>query len=226
MNVFPPIKFFKFALVGLAAIVSIAAQQAQASVYNFTNITNNVSDDLGSQLSMEVTETTNGALFAFKNNVGTASSITGIYFDDMDPRLFIDPIAISAQSSGVSFILDTSSQVVLPGGNGNPIGFVVDDSASATSGQGGVMQHGVNYASEWISFLGVWAGSPSFNDLLADIDNGGFRVGLHVQSIGTSGNSDSYLLTPPPPTVPLPAAAWLFGSALLGFITLSNRRKV
>jgi len=26
--------------------------------------------------------------------------------------------------------------------------------------------------------------------------------------------------------VPLPAAAWLFGSALLGFVTLSNRRKV
>jgi hypothetical protein len=26
--------------------------------------------------------------------------------------------------------------------------------------------------------------------------------------------------------VPLPAAAWLFGSALLGFMTVSNRRKV
>ena len=33
--------------------------------------------------------------------------------------------------------------------------------------------------------------------------------------------------TPTPPSpVPLPAAAWLFGSALLGFISLSNRRKV
>jgi hypothetical protein len=29
-----------------------------------------------------------------------------------------------------------------------------------------------------------------------------------------------------PPPVPLPAAAWLFGSALLGFVSLSNRRKV
>jgi hypothetical protein len=29
-----------------------------------------------------------------------------------------------------------------------------------------------------------------------------------------------------PSPVPLPAAAWLFGSALLGFVTLSNRRKV
>jgi hypothetical protein len=31
---------------------------------------------------------------------------------------------------------------------------------------------------------------------------------------------------PPPSAVPLPAAAWLFGSALFGFMTLSNRRKV
>lgn len=31
---------------------------------------------------------------------------------------------------------------------------------------------------------------------------------------------------PPPSPVPLPAAAWLFGSALFGFVTLSNRRKV
>ena len=30
----------------------------------------------------------------------------------------------------------------------------------------------------------------------------------------------------PPSPVPLPAAAWLFGSALFGFISLSNRRKV
>lgn len=29
-----------------------------------------------------------------------------------------------------------------------------------------------------------------------------------------------------PPAVPLPAAAWLFGSVLLGFVSLSNRRKV
>lgn len=29
-----------------------------------------------------------------------------------------------------------------------------------------------------------------------------------------------------PSPVPLPAAAWLFGSALLGFVSLSNRRKV
>ncbi len=28
------------------------------------------------------------------------------------------------------------------------------------------------------------------------------------------------------PPVPLPAAAWLFGSALMGFVVLSNRRKV
>jgi len=46
-------------------------------------------------------------------------------------------------------------------------------------------------------------------------------------SIGYLTNSsfqDLVYVTPSP--VPLPAAAWLFGSALFGFITLSNRRKV
>lgn len=38
------------------------------------------------------------------------------------------------------------------------------------------------------------------------------------------GNLDNVSLTPSP--VPLPAAAWLFGSALIGFISLSNRRKI
>jgi hypothetical protein len=38
------------------------------------------------------------------------------------------------------------------------------------------------------------------------------------------GNIDAVSLTPSP--VPVPAAAWLFGSALLGFVSLSNRRKV
>jgi hypothetical protein len=36
----------------------------------------------------------------------------------------------------------------------------------------------------------------------------------------------TYHTAPCPPPVPLPAAAWLFGSALLGFVSLSNRRRV
>lgn len=41
------------------------------------------------------------------------------------------------------------------------------------------------------------------------------------------GSETSHFIAGPEvSTVPLPAAAWLFGSALLGFVSLSNRRKV
>lgn len=45
---------------------------------------------------------------------------------------------------------------------------------------------------------------------------------LHIT--GTNSAVDGYIGSVS--AVPLPAAVWLFGSALLGFVTLSNRRKV
>ncbi|MHC8299313.1 hypothetical protein [Pseudomonas sp. ZS1P83] len=49
-------------------------------------------------------------------------------------------------------------------------------------------------------------------------------VGLDVQDKGLAGGSDSYINQPN--AVPLPAAAWLFSSALFGFIVVANRRKI
>ena len=55
----------------------------------------------------------------------------------------------------------------------------------------------------------------------------GNQFALHIQGL-TDDQGDSAWYTPSrtPPPVPLPAAAWLFGSALLGFVALSNRRRV
>lgn len=41
-----------------------------------------------------------------------------------------------------------------------------------------------------------------------------------------NGATSHFIAGPEVAPVPLPAAAWLFGSALLGFVSLSNRRKV
>lgn len=49
-------------------------------------------------------------------------------------------------------------------------------------------------------------------------------VGLDVQGKDLAGGSDSYINQPN--AVPLPAAAWLFSSALFGFIVVANRRKI
>jgi hypothetical protein len=62
--------------------------------------------------------------------------------------------------------------------------------------------NGVSKTFDYIlGFNDSWTGDADFDD---------FVVGIN------------YAPTP----VPLPAAAWLFGSALLGFIAVSNRRKV
>jgi hypothetical protein len=58
---------------------------------------------------------------------------------------------------------------------------------------------------------------------LAGLDSGALRLGLHVQSIGTKGGSESFVNSPPN-AVPLPAAGWLFGTALVGLMGL--RRKM
>ncbi|HEB28542.1 MAG TPA: VPLPA-CTERM sorting domain-containing protein [Porticoccus sp.] len=66
-------------------------------------------------------------------------------------------------------------------------------------------------------------GLGSFSDfdaVAAAVTAGELRFGLHLRTIGQAGDSDSYINTSP---VPIPAAAWLFGSALIGLVGI--RRK-
>ncbi|MEP0844320.1 MAG: hypothetical protein HRF43_16595, partial [Phycisphaerae bacterium] len=77
-------------VIGLAGgVLVLFAPFVQADItssYNFVRLTDNGNGvDLGSQLLMEVTGTSGSAteaIFKFSNNVGIASSITQIYFDD------------------------------------------------------------------------------------------------------------------------------------------------
>lgn len=206
------IKSLLFAAVALGAMT---LQSASASTYGFMNITNNGNSDLSSQLSVEVLAVgTTQASFKFFNDVGIASSIADIYFDDVNSPLF-NSIVFSAASPTVLF--DSSATPGnLPGGGS--IGFNAD--YSGDSGNPPPL-NGVNSSSDWVTFVGTFAGGSDFNGLIAALNNNTFRIGLHVQAIGRTGGSDSYVST-----VPLPAAAWLFGSALFGFMMVSNRRKV
>lgn len=217
-------------LVFLLLLNGAAFSYAHAAslAYEFNRVSNNSAEDLGRQLGMLVTEQPGGALFTFSNRLGVPSSITDIYFDDAQPGLFRS-IAYHADSGvGVSFD-SQAAPANLPGGNA--IGFLAGYSgdANAQSLEGGVatkgvMKNGVNNPDEWVSFLGLWANAGSFDGLIAAFADGHFRVGLHVQAIGLAGQSDSYVSQPSP--VPLPAAVWLFASALFGFIVVASRRKV
>ena len=61
------------------------------------------------------------------------------------------------------------------------------------------------------SYLNVRSNGPLITKITFSATQNAFETDNHA-----------YRVSP----VPLPAAAWLFGSALLGFVTLSNRRKV
>jgi hypothetical protein len=54
---------------------------------------------------------------------------------------------------------------------------------------------------------------------------GDLRIGIHVQSFG-NGGSESFVNDPglPPSIVPIPAAAWLLGSGLIGLAGVARRK--
>ena len=214
---------------------------SQAVTYSFDNITNNSNTDLSSQLSVNVLLETSGEVsFAFYNNVGTASSITDIYFDVGDPTqndLFTS-FAIGNTTSGVSFDLAPKPEN-LPAGNSIDPKFLSDFGGDSTQVSidddnvktNGVSENGVNTSTEYITFLGTLGGTFIYQDVLDQLLSGQLRIGLHIQAIDADCNgvsncsdSDSYVNTPN--VVPVPAAAWLFGTALFGFFAASRRKKI
>lgn len=200
----------------MVAVLMFVASTAKATTISFENITNNTTDDLSGQLAVESTSVADGVEFKVTNSVGTASSITDIYFDlGTNTGLFTD-ISIFESSAGVSFDLAPHPSN-LPGGT--DIGFTSDlggdSTAPATSA------NGVNASGEYITFMLTFGTGFNYDDYLADLMDGTFRVGMHIQAIGTSGDSDSYASVS---TVPVPAAAWLFGTALFGFFATTRRK--
>lgn len=89
---------------------------------------------------------------------------------------------------------------------------------------------GVAYCvGEYYTFYGILSNGKTLADVNAAINNGTFQIGLNVVSSSSGVRVDTTYLSktcPEPSTVPLPTAAWLFGSALIGYVSVSNRRRV
>jgi len=190
-----------------------------AATYNFYNITND-SPDIADQLSMEVLNYSGTQVsFTFYNDVGIASTIQDIYFDDGLPAIVAGPITILA-SAGVLF--DTTvAPPDLPGGDNLNPDFIVTAGLSADASSPNPTANGVNSSSEWVTLILNYTGGSTIATILAALNTGSLRVGLHVQGI-TGGTSDSYVNIPGPnqTVVPLPAGILLLISALggLGFL--------
>lgn len=198
----------------------LGSAAAMATTYNFTQITSNGNASVGSQLLVDVTQSGANVLFTFTNTSVIASSITDIYFDFGNTSYFSsvsnDILGAAGDSAGVNFS-DGASPGDLPAGN--TVSFTAD--AGGDSNSPNVPANGVNGSTEFVKFLGTTLTGITFADVLAGIDSGAFRLGLHVQAIDGEG-SESFVNSPPS-EVPLPAAGWLFGSALIGLMGLRRR---
>lgn len=197
-----------------------ASSAVSAPVYSFYRITNNGNPDVGAQLRMTVLDPGSGQVsFKFENLVGTASSITDIYFDDGT----LLGIASLSSSAGVSYS-QGASPPNLPGGGSLAPAFVTTAGFLADS-DSPVLANGVNSASEHLTITFDLLAGKTYADTLAALalagGTGGLRVGLHVQGIGPQGGSDAYVNR----TVPIPApGAVLLGLAGLGVAAWERRR--
>lgn len=191
---------FRKACVGAAALlaVSMTAGSADAAVLSFSRITDNSHQNAAGQLSVDVTSGASGTLFKFMNSGAIASSITDIYFDDTAAFVlsnnfsFVDSLGVVSFGAG-------ASPPNLPGGKA--ISFVSDFSAESNRP---VSAKGINPA----EYLTILFSGASYSAVMAHINDGLLRIGLHVQSIGHDGDSDSFVsnrpVVSPPPVVVVP----------------------
>ena len=204
----------------LMALSMMFVMSVNATTLSFIEVVDDGGPDLSDQLSAEVSAITDGALFKFYNDVGFDSSITSVFFDVGTAD--IASVDFSATDSSAGVVFDSITNPTLP--EGETISFDADFGGT----KDGSNANGVNEAGEYAGFI-VLFGTSGFDyaDLIADISSGSFRTGLHLTSIalepdssGGFDGSDSYVNV-----VPLPAAAWLFGTALFGFAAASRRKK-
>lgn len=108
------------------------------------------------------------------------------------------------------------------GGASSSVGKDLNTPSSVTDSAGTGEINGVNYRSN--SAQATTVNSSSCDGLMAVLSANTSKAAPTTQAIDPAGLAVAYISQSN--AVPLPAAAWLFSSALFGFIVVANRRKI
>jgi hypothetical protein len=133
-------------------------------------------------------------------------TVTKIFFEDRNGVLSNSP-SITGSTGQVAFISD--GNLNLPGGNN--IGFNVESAFKA------VPPPTTNGLDPGESIVFLFSGT-NYNNLIASLYTGDFRIAMHVQQIGLRGNDSAAFVN----VIPEPSSAML---GLLGTLFLLRRRR-
>ena len=203
------------------------------TMLSFFRVTANAGTDVASQFKVEVMDEaeaeatfpgidvpTGDVFFAFTNDVGLASSISEIYFDD---GTIIGAPTIFNSIAGSTDFGAGANPSNLPGGNTVSPAFQATSTFSVDA-QGNPSK-GIDTALDVLGLSYDLQGSLELEDVITSLFDGSLRIGMHVRAIGPF--SDSFVNVPPldpsgDPEIPEPSTLML---ALLSTSAAGFRRR-
>ena len=241
-------------ILALSLIANIAnIAQAQMLDLSFQKITSNNTENIEDQLGASVYDQaqalldfsstsseniasisamkSNEVLFTFTNTAGTNSNLSEVFFDD---GTIFSQTSILNSLGGYTHFSDGGKNGINPGNlpGGNTITPVFEATADFGADTQGNAKNGVNSSDDILGIIIKLQSGLGFNELQQSLVDGTLRLGSHVRSIGAAGGSDSFINNPfndadlDPSLVPIPAAMWLFGPALLALPGVIRRKSV
>lgn len=209
-----------------ALLLAVLTSAASAATLHFSCLSGNRAADcqIGeAQLSVDVSDLGGGQVeFRFRNQGPAASAVAAVYFDAgsaLDSIAYLIDADVPGGHPGVNFTAGSAAPGNVPSWKQADPDFLTSPGMLAGANAPSPF-NGIN-PGEWLGIVFNLQTAYSFADLLRELVDSELRIALHVRAFA-SGGSESFISTSPT-VVPLPAAGWLMGSALLGLGWLRQR---